>query len=124
MAVADELLARLRAVPGIASAFDTSAPDRHPFGASPTLILQHVSTVPTHSIDGALALDEDRWQVSVIGANLANVRTVAQAVRDSLHGYRSDAIKYVSFESAPGEFSEGSGATREHHAPVDFIVTT
>jgi hypothetical protein len=124
MPAADELLARLRAVPGIAKAFDTEAPAGYTFGPSPALILQHVSTAPTHSIDGALALDEDRWQVSVIGANLANVRTVALAVRDSLHGYRSDAIKYVGFESAPGVISEGSGPTREYHAPVDFIVTT
>ena len=123
MGVTDELLARLRTVPGAVTVFDTTPPDNYS-AKSVALILQQVASVPGKSIDGAIYGEELTYQVSVRGANRASVSAVVQAVIDSLHGYRSSTLKYVSYESAPGLIAEGSGSLREYHAPVDFIVTT
>lgn len=123
MTTAEELLARLRTIEGVAAVFDTDA-ETYSAQASPFLVLQHISGVPAHAIDGTLHTTEERWQVSVRGRNLHRVRTVAQAVSDSLDGYHSDAIKWVAYESWPGTIQEGSGTAREFHAPVDFTVTT
>lgn len=122
MAVADELIARLKSVPGVAAVFDTETPDSYTLGSAPTLVLQHVSGVGQKTIVGGIYASEERWQVSVLGAHVGKVREVAQAVIDALHGYSSDAIRRVDYESWPGTIAEGKGSTREYHAPVDFMV--
>jgi hypothetical protein len=122
MSVVDDLLARLRTISGVAHVYDTDA-DRYIAQAAPALILQNISGVGATTIEGSIHTVEERWQVSVRGTNLAKVRAIAQDVRDSLHGYRSDSIKYCAWESSPGVIRE-DGQTVEYHAPVDFMVTT
>jgi hypothetical protein len=119
--VIDDLIARLRTL-GAAAVFDTEVVDGHSVGVTPTLIVQHVSSVPSHAIDGAKYGESERWQVSVRGSSLHRVRIMAQAVSDSLDGYQSESIARCTYESWPGTIREGSGATREYHAPVDFNI--
>lgn len=120
--VADDLIARLKTL-GAAQVFDIETlPDNYTSGAKPYLIVQHVSTVPSHAIDGALYGNEDRWQVSVRGKKLHAVRVMAQAVIAALDGYTSESIARSTHESWPGTISEGTGSQREFHAPVDFTI--
>lgn len=114
-------MARLKSVHGVAAVFDTDIPERHAIGASPTLVLQHISDVPEKTIAGDIHTDVERYQVSVRGAKLASVRTVARRVIDALHGYQSDTIKRVDYESWPGTI-RGDADPLEFHAPVDFMV--
>ncbi len=126
MAVHDELLARLKTVDGTAAVFDIETlPQAYTSGSAPYLLLQDISTVPDVPIDDSVIGTDGNWQVSVRGRNLRNVRTVAQAVADSLHGFSSDSIKHVARESWLGTLSEGGGTQpREFHAPLEFTVKT
>jgi hypothetical protein len=124
MAVHDELMARLATV-GAAAVFDLETlPDSPPNTSAPYLILQEISAVPDLPIDGGILGTEERWQVSVRGAKLHAVRTMAQAVISSLHMFTSATIKLCEYESWPGTIAEGAGSTRQFHAPVDFTVKT
>jgi hypothetical protein len=119
--VVDDLLTRLRTL-GAAAVFDTEVGDGHSVGVTPTLIVQHVSSVPEHAIDGAKYGESERWQVSVRGSSLHRVRIMAQTVIAALDNYTSESIARATYESWPGTIREGSGSTREYHAPVDFNI--
>lgn len=121
MAVVDEILARLRSIPGVAAVFDTALPTGHTVPNAPVLVLHHISTVPEVEIAGGIAGSEDRWQVSVRASTPPATRAGVQAVRDALHGYQSDTIAWCGFESAPGVAQE-SASPSVFHAPVDFLV--
>jgi hypothetical protein len=122
MAVHDELMERLATV-GAANVFDIETlPDNYTSGPSPYLILQDISSTPETTIEGTIYANSERWQVSVRGKNLHAVRTMAQAVQASLHGFTSDSIARADYEAWPGTIREGTGSAREFHAPVDFII--
>jgi hypothetical protein len=122
MAVHDELMARLATV-GASAVFDIETlPDSYTSGANPYLILQDISSTPETAIDGAIYANSERWQVSVRGKKLHAVRTMAQAVIASLHGFTSESIARADYEVWPGTIPEGTGSAREFHAPVDFMI--
>lgn len=119
--VADELIAQLKKVSGVGAVFDTDVPDRFTVGQSPTLVLQHISTVGAQAVDGTLYGGNEQWQVSVRGSHLGNVRAAAQAVKNSLHGFSSASIKRCDFDSWPGTIRESANPV-EYHAPVSFNI--
>lgn len=121
MAVVDDILEQLRTIEDVSCVFDGELPDRYTVSATPVLVLHHISSTPAITIDGTVIGAEGRWQVSVHGSKLHNVRLIAQAVATALHGFSSSLVQSCDYDSWPGTRRE-STAPLEYHAPVDFIV--
>lgn len=119
--VVDDLLAQLKTVSGIAAVYDSGLPDGYVPARAPVLVVSHISTVPDVPIDDSILGYEDRWQVSVIGGNPANVRTAVSGVIAALHSFSGETISRCEFDSQPGTFRDGTNPV-QYHAPVDFLV--
>lgn len=81
-------------------------------------VFQLISSTPDTAIDGQILGLETRWQVSTYGVDLVATRAAAIAARTALHGRTSGTVKWIEFDSAPGEMYDGS----EFHILQDFIV--
>ncbi len=103
--------------------FMTLAPDNQ--AASPYIVFQQISDVPTLSLENTIAIRTARYQVSCYaqadsGGSMSQLRQLKEAVIAALQGYTTESISAIEFDSALDTFEPD---TRTYHIPIDFLVT-
>jgi hypothetical protein len=127
MPIEAELYDRLVAVLGseVAAVYDTVRPDGLDLaGSLPIVVFQRIDSTPTTTLDGQIALNDIRFQVSIYcdDSGLTAARGVRASIIAGLHNFRSGSFKacwLVSDTELPP-----SAEIREYHLPIDFIVVT
>jgi hypothetical protein len=116
------LCAVLEGVVGQGYVFDMLLPDNYTL-TQPVIVTQGISDTPTNTIDGRVALREQRLQCSVYAPDLADARTAKEALIAALHGWSGGAYASAVLESGGPELYNAESIPPSYHLPVDFILT-
>lgn len=96
----------------------------HPQGAAlPALVLNAISDVSGHTLEGPWAMSDGRVQIDCYAQSYGAAKTLGRSVRTALDGYKGGAINAVFFENAQDGREGGTNeADRPFRMSLDFIV--
>ena len=91
--------------------------------ARPHVVLNTITEAEGLTMNGPNKLFEGIVQIDIYSLNRAEVKTVARAIRDLLHGYRGGGFRLIRHDRTR-DTREGSGneAERPYRVSMDFTT--
>lgn len=118
-----EFYDRIAALTGVSGVFDTKSPDGYALTGCIVVVSSITENPLAATIEGTLALTEQRVTCEVQALDLPSARAVKQALIPSLHGFKAGALKGCAFESGGPELYDHDLVPPRYCLPVDFILT-
>lgn len=112
----------------IADTYDAKLPDVNDDGTPwkltvPVIIAYSISDVPTNTIDGMIAIREQRITCEVQALDIGAARVIKEALIVALHGWRGTLVKVCIFENGGPELYDAELIPPRYCLPVDFMLT-
>lgn len=87
------------------------------------IVYYRISDVPTVDLDGSVNLNQARFQLSCLSnIDHRTARQIAIQARAALQGYVGGEIVFATYAFGGMDLFEAD-TTREHHVPIDFLIT-